>query len=344
MPENNDKIKIIIIGAGSWGTTLAVLLANKGYDVHIWTRNKETYIDIKSKRKNLKYTKELLIPENVNVFMDKNFLFKKSNLIIIFAVPSHALREIINKFEEPLKINKIEALVNVAKGFEINSNLRLSEVMAVCLPKKVKEKIAVLSGPNISSEIAKKLPSVSTLSAKDEKLLKYIQKILSTEYFRIYTNKDLIGVEIGGSVKNIIAIAAGISDGLGYGTNTKASLVTRGLSELTRFGLKHEANPQTFAGVSGMGDLITTCFSQQSRNRCFGERIGKGEIPKEILKTMYMVAEGVNTTKSVFEISKKINIEMPITECIYDIIYNNMPPIISVKRLMNRKFKSEIEG
>ncbi|MGM0367805.1 MAG: NAD(P)H-dependent glycerol-3-phosphate dehydrogenase [Actinomycetota bacterium] len=344
MVDKKNSFRIIIIGAGSWGTTLAVLLAEKGYSIDIWTRSKDVFKDIKANRKNIKYTKDLSIPLNVTPFREKKFRFDNQRILVIFAVPSHALREVLKIFKQSLENNKVEAIVNVAKGFEAGTNLRLSEVMVECLHEKLRDRIGVLSGPNISSEIAKKLPSVSAISSTNLELLKYIQPILSTDYFRVYTNRDMFGVEIGGSVKNIIAIAAGISDGLGYGTNTKASLVTRGLSEMTRFGLKLGAKPQTFAGISGMGDLITTCFSRHSRNRNFGEKIGRGNKPKEIMKDMYMVAEGINTSKSVFEISENIYVEMPITECVYDIIYNDMEPMVSVKKLMTRKFKSEVES
>jgi len=339
-----ENINITIIGAGSWGTTLSVILAKKGYRINLWTRRKHTYDEIKNLRKNTKYTGNLYIPENVTPFTKKEDGFKNSK-IIIFAVPSHVLRKITRKFYNDLKKNvkNIKCVLNVAKGLETGTNLRLSQVMEQCLPKELISKICVLSGPNIASEIALGLPSVSVVASNNDKLLKYIQPILSNDKFRVYTNKDIIGVEIGGAVKNIIAIASGISDGLGYKANTKASLITRGLHELTKLGVKMGANPETFSGVAGMGDLIATCISQNSRNRYVGERIAKGEKINEILKNMYMVAEGVKTTKAVYNLSRKTNIEVPITECVYEIIYKGLNPIESVKKLMNRKFKSEVE-
>ncbi len=336
------KINITIIGAGSWGTTLSVILARKGYRINLWTRGKDTYENIKNLRKNAKYTGDLHIPKNVTPFIKKEEGFYNTE-IVIFAVPSHVLREIVKNFFNHLKENKnIKCVLNVAKGLEIGTNLRLSQVMEQCLPEKLTSRICVLSGPNIASEVASGLPSVSVVASHNKELLRYIQPVLSSGKFRVYTNEDVIGVEIGGAVKNIIAIASGISDGLGYKANTKASLITRGLHELAKFGVNLGANPLTFSGAAGMGDLIATCISQNSRNRYVGERIAKGEKINKILKSMYMVAEGVKTTKAVYNLSKKMNIEVPITECVYKIIYRGLNPVESVKKLMNRKFKSEV--
>jgi len=340
MAENKT---ITIVGAGSWGTTLSVLLAKKGYNVRLWARRKATCDEIKNSRKNTRYTSDLYIPGNVIPFTFGEDNLKDSE-IIIFAVPSHVLRKIVLKFYNIINENKenIKCVLNVAKGLEIRSNLRLSQVLEQSLPGSVVDKICVLSGPNIACEIACGLPSVSVVASRNKELVKYIQPVLSDEKFRVYTNEDVIGVEIGGAVKNIIAIAAGISDGLGYGANTKASIITRGLHELKKFGTRLGADSSTFSGVAGMGDLIATCISQNSRNRNIGERIAKGERIDSILKSMFMVAEGVKTTKAVYNISRKINVEVPITECVYKIIYEDLNPVESVKKLMTRKIKSEI--
>jgi glycerol-3-phosphate dehydrogenase (NAD(P)+) len=340
----NRKPSIIVIGAGSWGTTLSVILARKDYDINLWTRSNATYDEIKDLRTNSRYTGNLYIPKNVKPYTEVKDGFKNPE-IIIFAVPSHVLREIITKFYDVLeeRNGNIKCVLNAAKGIEVGTNLRLSQVMEQCLPEELKKLICILSGPNIASEIASGLPSVSVAASSDRSLTKYIQNIFSSDTFRVYTNSDIIGVEIGGSVKNIIAIAAGISDGLGYKANTKASIITRGLYELTKFGVKLGSKPATFSGVAGMGDLIATCISNKSRNRFFGERIASGEKANDILKDMYMVAEGVKTTKAVYDIAEKMKIEMPITECIYNIIYKGLKPAESVKKLMSRKFKSEVE-
>ncbi len=337
-----EKI-ITVVGAGSWGTTLAVILAKEGYRINLWTRSRSTYEEIKNFKKNTKYTGDLPIPEKVVPFINPSDGFIHPE-IIIFAVPSHALREIIKKFYRILEKNKknIKCILNVAKGFETESNLRLSQVLEKCLPQELISKICVLSGPNIALEIASNLPSVSVASSYNRDVLKYIQTVISTDKLRVYTNTDIVGVEIGGAVKNIIAIAAGISDGLGYGANTKASLITRGLYELTKFGMRLGANPQTFSGATGMGDLVATCISKNSRNRSVGERLAKGEKIKDIMRSMYMVAEGIRTTKAVYNISRKMNIEVPITESVYEIIYKDLSPLESVNKLMKRKFKSEV--
>lgn len=343
MKERNTKITIV--GAGSWGTTLAVMLAGKGNEVDLWIRSGITYDEIASGRKNSKYTGELAIPENVKPFTGICNGFGKNTEVVIFAVPSHTLRDVIQDFHKPLISNSktIRCILNVAKGFETGTNLRLSEVMRQSLPQELKDKTCLLSGPNIAFEVGKNLPSVSVIASKKREVMNFLQPVLSSNTFRIYTNNDVIGVEIGGAVKNIIAIASGISDGLGYGSNTKASLITRGLHELSKFGIFMGANPLTFSGAAGMGDLIATCISDHSRNRRVGERLGRGESIEDILKSMYMVAEGVGTSRAVYEIASDQGIEVPITECVYEIIYKNLSPEESVEKLMNRKFKPEIE-
>jgi glycerol-3-phosphate dehydrogenase (NAD(P)+) len=343
--KNKKEINITVVGAGSWGTTLAVILAKKGYRIYLWTRSRNVYEEIINSRKNTKYTSDLYIPENVIPFTDTGKEINYFNAeFITFAVPSHVLREVVLKFRDDLEENKenIRCILNVAKGLEMDTNLRLSQVIEQCVPPELASKICVLSGPNIAPEVALGLPSVSVVASRNKELLEYMQYILSSDTFRVYSNDDIIGVEIGGAVKNVIAIAAGVSDGLGYKANTKASIITRGLYEITKFGKAMGANPVTFSGVAGMGDLIATCISQSSRNRYVGERIAKGEKLDEILKNMYMVAEGIKTTKVVYNISKKMNIEVPITECVYKVIYENLDPDESVRLLMTRKIKPEI--
>ena len=321
------------------------MLAEKQYNINLWIRSRDVFEDIRNNRTNKKYTFDYHIPENVRIFFkDKNDgLFSVSD-IVVFVVPSHALRSIIRFFHSGLESNssKIKAVVNAAKGLELNTNKRLSEVMLEELPEKLKNKIAVLSGPNIAVELLQKLPGVSVISSLNAAILNYLQLIFSNDYLRTYTNTDITGVEIGAAVKNIIAIAAGVSDGLGYGTNTKASLITRGLYELSKFGSFMGANLNTFSGVAGMGDLITTCISRNSRNRMVGERLAQGESIKEIKESMHMVAEGINTTKAVHSIAGDKKIDLPITEAVYSIIYDGSDPMEAVKKLMSRKFKSEV--
>jgi len=337
--------RITVIGAGSWGTTLAAMLAGRDNYVDLWIRSTDTYREIAGKRKNSKYTGELEIPDKVNPFTGTCRLFREGTELVIFAVPSHALRQVIKDFHYPLvkSADTIRCILNVAKGFETGTNLRLSQVMDKTLPEVLKNKTCSLSGPNIAFEVGRNLPSVSVIASRNEAVMDFLQPVLSSNSFRIYTNSDVVGVEIGGAVKNIIAIASGISDGLGYGANTKASLITRGLHELSKFGIFMGANPLTFSGAAGMGDLIATCISSHSRNRSVGERLGKGESIKDIMKSMYMVAEGISTSRAVYEIAEEQGIDLPITECVYEIIYKNLSPEKSVEKLMNRKFKPEIE-
>ncbi len=337
--------RVAIIGAGTWGTTLAIMLAEKTCDINLWARSREVYNDIKENRTNKKYTSGHKIPDNLTVFLGDDIAeILKDIDVVLFAVPSHVLRGIVTFFYQSLSENSgsIRAVVNAAKGLEIGSNLRLSEVLKETLPEKLQDKIAVLSGPNIANEILNRLPGVSVVSSSNEDILDYLQPIFSTQYFRIYTNTDTAGVEVGAAVKNVIAIAAGISDGLGYGSNTKASLITRGLFELSKVGKIYGANPNTFAGVAGMGDMITTCISSHSRNRFVGQQLAVGENIDTIKRNLQMVAEGINTVKALYDIAKNTKLDLPITEAVYKIIYCNADPKESVRGLMSRKFKSEV--
>ena len=337
-------MKIAVIGAGSWGTTVALLLNQKRYNVSLWARSIETYIDIYKNKKNSKYTCDAFIPEEIKIFHDIDDLDEDIE-VIIFAVPTDFLRNTLLKFYNKIEknIGSLKALINLAKGIELGSNLRPSQILKQVLPTKLKDIVATMSGPNISKEVLEGLPSVTVISSENKNILKYIQQIFYTDYFRVYTNEDIIGVEIGGAVKNIIAIAAGISDGLKYGSNAKASLITRGLYEISKLGINLGANPVTFSGAAGMGDLIATCISPYSRNRSVGEKIAKGMTINEIIDSMYMVAEGIKTTKAVYNIASSLHVEMPVTESLYKIIYEGYSPLDSVNSLMKRKFKPEIE-
>ncbi|MCL4378617.1 MAG: NAD(P)-dependent glycerol-3-phosphate dehydrogenase [Actinobacteria bacterium] len=319
------------------------MLAQKDYEIKLWARRKECFEEIKNKRINSKYTGNTVIPQNVIPNNDTTGFLNTADFVI-FAVPSHVVREIAGLFFNEFIINakKIKGIISAVKGLEIGTDLRMSQVLKECLPENLKNKISVLSGPNISSELLNKLPGVSVIASLNCRLLEILQPMLSTEYFRVYTNTDIIGVEISGAVKNIIAIAAGISDGLNYGANTKASLITRGLYELTKIGTLLGAKSSTFAGVAGMGDLIATCISKNSRNRMVGEKLALGNSINDIINGMYMIAEGINTSKAVYEIAREKNIDVPITQSVYNILYKGLNPLESVKELMSRKFKPEL--
>lgn len=335
------KSKITVLGGGSWGTTIAVLLAEKGLPVTIWEYFNENVVSMRNDRENKKYLPGIKIPQDVQITDNLEEALNGSEILVV-ALPSHTVRTYMQKMSN-LKIN-VQAVVILSKGLEDGTFFRMSQVVSDCLGKGYSEKIVTLSGPSHAEEVSLKFPTAVVVAGKNRKLLEDIQQIFGNEYFRIYTNLDQIGVELGGSLKNIIAIACGISDGLGYGDNTKAGLITRGLAEISRFVIAHGANPTTFMGLSGLGDLVVTCTSRHSRNRRFGELIGNGNTLSDALGKMVMVAEGVRTTKSAFDLSQRDGIDMPITTEVYKVLYQNQSPLEAVNNLLRRKQKSEVGG
>ncbi|MFA5093379.1 MAG: NAD(P)H-dependent glycerol-3-phosphate dehydrogenase [Candidatus Omnitrophota bacterium] len=330
-----NKLRISILGDGGWGTTLAILLSKKGYSVTLWSAFKNYAKEISKTRKNPKFLPGFNIPKEIIITADiKSAITNKE--IIVLAIPSQYTRSILKKIKNIFPKKAI--FVSVTKGIEIGSLKLISEIICSELGAV---RLAVLSGPTIAQEVAKGLPTTAVAAAQNIKVRKIVQQIFNTDKFRVYTNPDLVGVELGGSLKNVIAIACGVSDGLGFGTNTKAAILTRGLAEISRLGIAMGAKSKTFSGVSGLGDLVTTCISQQSRNRLVGELIGKGKSMKEICQKMQMVAEGVPTAKSAYALSLKYKIDMPITKEIYRLLYLNKTPKQAVKDLMTRKRKEE---
>jgi glycerol-3-phosphate dehydrogenase (NAD(P)+) len=328
------KLNIAVLGDGGWGTTLAILLNNKGYNVTLWGAFPEYIGFLAKKRENRKFLPGIKLSDNIRLSYNiKDTLIDKD--IIILAIPSQHMREVLRKLPPDAK-GRI--YVSAAKGIENKSLLRMSEVV---IEELGDIDLAVLSGPTISYEVARGVPTSAVVASAKEGVAKDIQRIFLSEHFRIYRCTDVTGVEVGGSLKNIIAIAAGISDGLGLGTNSKAALLTRGLVEITRLGVAMGANKETFSGLSGLGDLVTTCISRHGRNRWFGEQIGKGIKPTEILKHTEMAIEGVPTAKSAYDLTRKYKIEMPITEQVYKIIYKNKSPVLAVKELMLRPMRAE---
>jgi glycerol-3-phosphate dehydrogenase (NAD(P)+) len=328
--------KITIIGDGGWGTALAIGLFKKNFSVSLWGVFKD-YIDKLAKtRENIKFLKGIKIPEGINITSSLNEALDGASVIIL-AAPSKYLRDIVQRLKKHKEKDPI--YVSAAKGIESNTLMRMSEVLWDVLGKD--KKIVAISGPSIAIEVVKGLPTTIVASSQDIGLAKEIQGVLRGEKLRVYTSNDLVGVELGGALKNIIAIAAGISDSLGFGANTKAAILTRGLAEITRLGVAMGARVETFAGLSGMGDLVTTCISPYSRNRWFGEMLGKGEKAKDIVKKTEMVIEGVTTTKSAYELSRTYGVDMPITCEIYNVIYGEKPPKDVVKDLMLRSPKPE---
>ncbi|MBU0547800.1 MAG: NAD(P)-dependent glycerol-3-phosphate dehydrogenase [Candidatus Omnitrophica bacterium] len=330
-----NKLRIVVLGDGGWGTTLAVLLSAKGYSVTLWSAF-DHYAKLMAKiRFNPKFLPGIKIPHKIQITSNiKTAVANKE--IIVLAIPSQYVRGVLNKVRG--NFAKKTVFLSVTKGIEIGSSKRMSEIIHATLGSV---KLAVLSGPTIAQEVARGIPTTIVAASHDKKIRKIIQMVFSTERFRVYTNPDVIGVELGGSLKNVIAIACGVSDGLGFGTNTKAAILSRGLVEIARLGKAMGAKLETFSGISGLGDLVTTCVSRQSRNRFVGEQIGKGKSLKQICKHMQMVAEGVSTAKSAYALSLKYKVDMPITKEVYRLLYLNKSPRQVVRDLMTRKSKEE---
>ncbi|MEI8350647.1 MAG: NAD(P)H-dependent glycerol-3-phosphate dehydrogenase [Candidatus Omnitrophota bacterium] len=333
------KEKISILGAGSWGTTLAFILSQKNdLQVILWSPFADQAEAIRQERENKIFLPSVKLPEQLSVTTKLAEAFLAD--IIIIAVPVEYLRHTLRKVKRGVPNLKHKIFLSVMKGIEISSLKRPCEIIQEELKISTKN-IVALSGPTIAKEVAAGIPTVASVASVAEENALRIQCIFKNTSLRIYTHQDINGIETAGALKNIIAIACGISDGLGFGTNTKSAIICRGLKEMIRFAKKLKIKEDAFLGISGIGDLCTTCFSQFSRNRFVGEEIGKGKTLKEVLKGMHMVAEGITTTKAVYHLSKKYKIDMPITREIYLILYKNKQPLTAVKDLMSRPLKAE---
>ncbi|WP_069132168.1 NAD(P)H-dependent glycerol-3-phosphate dehydrogenase [Rhodohalobacter halophilus] len=331
--------KISIIGAGSFGTALAVVLKDKDVDVSIWAREKEVVDGINESGYNPSYLTDIELPKNLRATHSLKEAVDHAEMIV-FATPSHALREVAGKIK-PLLGGK-EIIVSIAKGIEKNTLMTPSQILVDVLDEAVLEdQIGVLTGPSHAEEVALLKPTTVVSAAYSKRVARIIQETFMTSRFRVYLNNDIIGVEIGGALKNIMAIAAGIVDGAELGDNAKAALMTRGLHEMKRMGAVLGASMDTFSGLTGMGDLIVTCTSKHSRNRFVGYSIGQGKKLDEIKAGMNMVAEGVKTAESVCQWSQENGVEMPITEAVYKVLFKNIPPAQMVEELMTRNPKEE---
>lgn len=330
--------RIAILGAGSWGTALAVHLARKGHRVRLWEFFEERANSLIRDRENRRFLPGVPIPKKVLVSSDLKGVCEGVDLLLL-AVPSHTLREVCCKIRGLLGEEVI--VVSCVKGLEEESLMRPSEVVEDVLGERL---LGVISGPSHAEEVSRGIPTTIVASSTTPWVMERIQQLFITPDFRVYTNSDLIGVELGGALKNIIAIATGISDGLGFGDNTKAALMTRGLVEITRLGVAMGARSQTFAGLSGMGDLICTCISRHSRNRWLGEAIGKGKTLKEAMEEMTMVAEGVRTTRVAHHLSGLHGVELPITDQVYNVLFEGKDAREAVRELMLREAKPELFG
>lgn len=332
--------KIAVLGAGSWGTALAVLLARKGCPVSLWARRADLAQMLETKRENQQYLPGVPVPVTVRVGTALKETLAGASLVI-FAVPSHAFRSTLAAAWPEVPRRAI--VVNVAKGIEENTLLRQSEIFRQVTGEKDLVRYVALSGPSHAEEVGRDLPTAVVASSPYPAAAEYVQETMMAPTFRVYTNPDIVGVELGGALKNIIALGTGISDGLGFGDNTKAALMTRGLAEITRLGVRLGANPLTFAGLAGVGDLIVTCTSWHSRNRRAGVEIGRGKPVAEALASVRMVVEGVRTTRAAYLLARQHRVEMPITEQTYRVLFEGLPPAEGVKNLMGRSRAREIE-
>ncbi len=336
-----DKIsKVGVIGAGSWGTALANLLAGEGIDVHLWVREEEVCNQIKKEHINGMFLPDVeLDPRLKPVLSFEEALFEKE--LVLMVVPSHVFRDVLTQLKPHLREGM--SLITATKGIENESLKIMSQVAEEILPKEFLKDFASLDGPSFAKEVVRRFPTAVTIACNDPDQAERLQQLFNTDYFRVYASQDVVGVQLGGALKNVIAIAAGAADGLQFGHNARAALITRGLAEITRMGVEMGANPLTFAGLAGMGDLVLTCTGDLSRNRTVGYKIGKGMSIEEITKSMNMVAEGVKTTRSTYELSKKIGVDMPITTQVYQILYKGKDPKKAVIELMSRELKAELE-
>ena len=324
-------MEIAVIGAGAWGTALSILLSKKKFNVRLWEKFPDYAKFLDKKRENVKFLPKVKISKDILISSNIRYICEKAYMVI-FTTPSHILRKIARKIKRFNLRNSI--IVSGVKGIENKTNMRMSEVIRDELGS---QKIVVMSGPSHAEEVVRGLPTAVAVASKDRKNAKEVQKIFSSSYFRVYINNDVIGVELGGALKNVIAIAAGVSDGLKIGDNAKAAVITRGLAEISRLGVTLGARPITFAGLSGIGDLFVTCTSRFSRNRMLGEKLSKGNSLRKILSKMEMVAEGVKTTKSAFSLSKKYGIYMPITKAVHEILFSRKSCKDAISELLSFK-------
>jgi len=331
-------MNIAVLGAGGWGTTLSILLHDNGHKVTLYEYKPDYAEFLQEKRINETYLPGIKIPYEIEITSNLEEAVKNKHIIVL-AIPTQYIRSVIEKIDFNLIKNAV--IVNVAKGIEISTLKRVSEIIKDVFTEIDETKISTLSGPSHAEEVARKIPTAVVVGSKSIETAKFVQNEFMNSYFRVYATTDIVGVELGGSLKNVIAIGAGICDGAGFGDNTKAAIMTRGIAEISRLGIALGAKPETFAGLSGIGDVIVTCMSKYSRNRYVGEQIGKGRKLKDILAEMEMVAEGVTTAKSVYQLSQKVGVEVPICVEVYKILYEDKDPILATTDLMTRRPKEE---
>ncbi|TMW73611.1 NAD(P)H-dependent glycerol-3-phosphate dehydrogenase [Alteribacter natronophilus] len=331
---------ITVFGAGSWGTALSIVLADNGHDVLLWGRSEAAAEEINDRHTNGKYLPGISLPETLEATTDLEKAAAHGEILLL-VVPTKAMRDVLKELNTLL--DRPVLMVHASKGIEPDTYLRVSQIIEEEISPEKRRAVVVLSGPSHAEEVSLRQPTTVTSSSLDTEAAEEVQDLFMNQHFRVYTNPDLTGVEIGGSLKNIIALGAGMTSGLGYGDNAKAALMTRGLAEIARLGMKLGANPLTFAGLSGLGDLIVTCTSVHSRNWRAGNMIGKGKSINEVLDEMGMVVEGIRTTKAAYQLAGREGVEMPITKGLYDVLFNEKPPHEAVEELMGRVKKREVE-
>lgn len=331
-------MNIGVIGAGAWGTTLADLLAKKGHAVTLWAYEADLVERMRQNRKNDLYLSGFTLDDRLEFTHDLAEVTAGKEMLVLVA-PSQVMRHVVRQAEPHIGPGTI--LVSAAKGIENDSLLPMSEVLREILPEEKFRRLVFLSGPTFAREVAAEMPTAVTVAAADEAVARQVQELFSCHYFRVYRSSDVIGVELGGALKNVIAVAAGICDGLGYGYNARAALISRGLVEMTRIGVAMGAQEKTFHGLSGMGDLVLTCTGDLSRNRTVGLELGRGRKLEEVLSGMRVVAEGLKTALSAYQLAAKLDVETPIINEMYRILYEAKPPRSAVLDLMNRQLKAE---
>jgi glycerol-3-phosphate dehydrogenase (NAD(P)+) len=329
--------RVAVLGGGSWGTAFSMILADAGCEVALWTRRPELAEAINDSHENPDYLPGIALPEAVVATSDPVRALERAEVVVL-AVPSQTLRENLTRWGPMLPEGCV--LVSLMKGIELGTSLRMSEVIAE-VTGAGPERIAVVSGPNLAKEIARRQPAASVVACADEAVAEKLQQTFMTPYFRPYTNTDVVGVELGGAVKNVIALAVGMAEGMGMGDNSQASIITRGLAEITRLGLALGADAATFAGLAGVGDLVATCMSPLSRNRTFGENLGRGLSLEEVVAMTRQTAEGVKSAESILALARAHRVDMPIVEHVVAAVHDGLPPTEIVRRIMSRSAKPE---
>jgi glycerol-3-phosphate dehydrogenase (NAD(P)+) len=329
-----------VVGAGSWGTALANLLAVKGFAVDHWVYEAEVKAQMLEKRENQRFLPGVTLSDNLHPSGDLESVVAGKDMVLV-VTPSHVTRRTIERCGHAIGPDTI--VVSASKGIENQTHLTMSGVLAEVIPGLSADRLTVLTGPSFAKEVARQMATVVTVASSDTESAAFVQQVFVTPYFRVYTIDDLIGAELGAAVKNVIAIAAGVIDGLGLGLNTRAALITRGLVEIRRLGLAMGAQPRTFTGLAGVGDLILTCTGDLSRNHTIGKQIGEGKKLKDLLAEMHMVAEGVKTARSVYNLSREREVEMPISHAVYHVLYDDLDPKTALYQLMTRDLKQELD-